>query len=71
MIPSIEVNFLIRYFESRPSDRVDHDQNRRRPSLPAAESIGGGSPQLNKARKNGRWPVSDAGGYFESVSGLV
>jgi len=32
------------------------------PATPAAGSIGGGSPQLNNARKNERWPVSKAGG---------
>jgi len=34
------------------------------PASPAAASIGGGSPQLNKARKNRRWPVSEAGGLL-------
>ena len=64
MIPPIEVNFLIRYFESRPSDRVDHDQNRRRPSLPGCGKHWRRKPTVKQCQKKralacfqGRWPT--------------
>ena len=72
MIPPIEVNFLIRYFESRPSDRVDHDQNRR-PSLPSCGKHWRRKPAVKQSQKKpalacfrGRWPtLNQSGAWFD------